>query len=50
MICTPHLGASTLEAQQRVAIEIAENIIAVKNGTGLFGAVSNHLMFLKNIA
>ncbi|KAI1728740.1 d-isomer specific 2-hydroxyacid dehydrogenase, NAD binding domain-containing protein [Ditylenchus destructor] len=40
VICTPHLGASTLEAQQRVAIEIAENIIAVKNGTGLFGALN----------
>uniref|UniRef100_A0A914C4F7 D-3-phosphoglycerate dehydrogenase n=1 Tax=Acrobeloides nanus TaxID=290746 RepID=A0A914C4F7_9BILA len=39
-ICTPHLGASTLQAQQRVAVEIAENIIALNNGTGLFGAIN----------
>lgn len=39
IICTPHLGASTLEAQQRVAVEIAENIISLNNGSGIFGAV-----------
>ena len=27
VICTPHLGASTAEAQERVAIEIAEQIV-----------------------
>jgi len=25
--CTPHLGASTMEAQERVSVEIAENIL-----------------------
>lgn len=33
VLCTPHLGASTSEAQQRVAIEIAEQAIAyLQNG------------------
>ncbi|KAK0396050.1 hypothetical protein QR680_001544 [Steinernema hermaphroditum] len=40
VICTPHLGASTIEAQQRVANEIAENIVALNQGTGLFGALN----------
>ena len=40
IICTPHLGASTLEAQQRVAVEIAENIISLNNGSGIFGAIN----------
>ncbi|ETN81211.1 4-phosphoerythronate dehydrogenase [Necator americanus] len=31
-ICTPHLGASTIDAQLRVAIEIAENIVQFNNG------------------
>ncbi|TMS35665.1 hypothetical protein L596_003021 [Steinernema carpocapsae] len=39
-ICTPHLGASTMEAQQRVANEIAENIVALNKGTGLYGALN----------
>jgi D-3-phosphoglycerate dehydrogenase len=34
VICTPHLGASTLEAQTNVAVQVAEQIIAyLKNGT-----------------
>lgn len=28
VICTPHLGASTEEAQERVALEIAEQVVA----------------------
>ena len=28
IVCTPHLGASTVEAQRRVAIEIAEQVVA----------------------
>jgi len=33
VICTPHLGASTLEAQENVGIEVAEQIIlALKKG------------------
>jgi D-3-phosphoglycerate dehydrogenase len=34
VICTPHLGASTLEAQTNVAVQVAEQIIAyLKDGT-----------------
>jgi len=40
VICTPHLGANTREAQQRVAVEIAENIIALDSGKGVFGAIN----------
>jgi phosphoglycerate dehydrogenase-like enzyme len=29
VVCTPHLGASTLEAQERVAAEVAENIVVL---------------------
>ncbi len=32
MIVTPHLGASTAEAQERVAVDVAEQIAAVLNG------------------
>jgi len=28
VLCTPHLGASTSEAQERVAVEIAEQVVA----------------------
>ncbi|VDO89648.1 unnamed protein product [Heligmosomoides polygyrus] len=38
-ICTPHLGASTIDAQLRVASEIAENIVQFNNGK-VFGVVS----------
>jgi D-3-phosphoglycerate dehydrogenase len=49
VICTPHLGASTLEAQTNVAVQVAEQIIAyLKNGTILNAvnvpAVSGDLM------
>jgi D-3-phosphoglycerate dehydrogenase len=32
VICTPHLGASTVEAQEGVAVEIAEAVIGALNG------------------
>ncbi len=33
LVCTPHLGASTLEAQVNVAVAVAEQIIDyLKNG------------------
>jgi D-3-phosphoglycerate dehydrogenase len=32
VVVTPHLGASTAEAQERVAIDVAEQVIAVLNG------------------
>jgi len=41
IICTPHLGASTLEAQQRVAGEIAEQIVALNKRQAILGVV-NH--------
>ncbi len=37
VICTPHLGASTDEAQERVAVEIAEQVAAFL----LHGTISN---------
>ena len=37
--CTPHLGASTTEAQSRVAEEIAEQFVDLAQGKKLFGAV-----------
>jgi D-3-phosphoglycerate dehydrogenase len=34
VVCTPHLGASTLEAQANVAVQVAEQIIAyLRDGT-----------------
>src|SRR3989442_6138750 len=32
VVVTPHLGASTAEAQERVAVDVAEQILAVLNG------------------
>jgi D-3-phosphoglycerate dehydrogenase / 2-oxoglutarate reductase len=40
VIATPHLGASTVEAQVRVATEVARNIIAVLRGETLFGVAA----------
>jgi D-3-phosphoglycerate dehydrogenase len=37
VITTPHLGASTVEAQVRVATEVARNIIAALRGDTLYG-------------
>lgn len=39
VVCTPHLGASTKEAQLRVAKEIAEQIVDAIQGRGYFGVV-----------
>jgi hypothetical protein len=44
VIPTPHLGASTVEAQKRVAVEIAEQFVDVMHGRSLFGAVSMHFI------
>ena len=38
VIATPHLGASTVEAQVPVATEVARNIIAAVRGETLLGA------------
>ena len=40
IIVTPHLGASTIEAQINVAIDIAHEIVAVLNGEGAKSAVN----------
>ena len=40
VMCTPHLGANTREAQKRVAIELAQQIIDFKEGHSLIGVVN----------
>jgi D-3-phosphoglycerate dehydrogenase len=40
IICTPHLGANTREAQKRVAVELAQQIIDFKQGHSLIGVVN----------
>jgi D-3-phosphoglycerate dehydrogenase / 2-oxoglutarate reductase len=40
VIATPHLGASTAEAQVRVATEVARNIIAALRGDTLYGVAT----------
>ena len=40
MIATPHLGASTVEAQMRVASEVARNIISALRGDILSGVAT----------
>jgi phosphoglycerate dehydrogenase-like enzyme len=45
VLATPHLGASTVEAQQRVAVEIAEQFVDLSQGKNLFGAVSSWIYY-----
>lgn len=40
VVCTPHLGASTDEAQQKVAVQIAEQIVVYFNNGTTAGAVN----------
>jgi len=40
VIATPHLGASTAEAQVRVATEVARNIISALRGDTLYGTAT----------
>jgi len=40
VLCTPHLGASTREAQLRVAREIAQNIVEATQGKPINGLVN----------
>lgn len=40
VICTPHLGASTQEAQTNVAVDVAEQIVDVFNGLSARSAVN----------
>lgn len=39
VLVTPHLGASTAEAQARVAVEVARNVISALRGDTLVGAL-----------
>lgn len=41
VICCPHLGASTQEAQSRCGKEIAMQIVNMATGKGLAGTVSS---------
>ena len=45
VLCTPHLGASTVEAQKRVAVEIAEQIADAVKGKPMVGLVRVKLLF-----
>ncbi len=40
VVATPHLGASTVEAQLKVAQEIAQSFVDARAGKPLFGIVS----------
>lgn len=44
VVVTPHLGASTQEAQREVAIEAAEQVLAVLNGEPARNAVNSPFM------
>ncbi|XP_062596009.1 D-3-phosphoglycerate dehydrogenase-like [Saccostrea cucullata] len=44
VVATPHLGASTSEAQKRVAIEIALQFVDLVKGKQLFGAINANAM------
>ena len=43
MVCTPHLGASTAEAQLKVAQEIAQQFVDAVQGKGLTGVVRSEV-------
>lgn len=47
VVCTPHLGASTKEAQLNVAKEIAYQFIDLVDGKSVAGAVNASLLSLK---
>ncbi len=40
VVCTPHLGASTVEAQDRVAVETVEMLVEVLSGAPFVAAVN----------
>jgi len=44
LIASPHLGASTVEAQTRVAKEIAEQFVALRDGKSTFGCINAPLL------
>ncbi|MFA7288594.1 MAG: hydroxyacid dehydrogenase [Melioribacteraceae bacterium] len=44
VVATPHLGASTDGAQEKVAVQLGTQILNWINGQGLFGSVNAHLL------
>lgn len=46
VIATPHLGASTEEAQEKVAVQISHQIIDALNGRGYVGVVNSEAIQL----
>ena len=49
VVCTPHLGASTVEAQLKVAQEIAQQFVDAVQGKGLTGVVRRSNIFSLNM-
>ena len=49
VVGTPHLGASTVEAQLKVAQEIAQQFVAATKGEGLMGVVSLYHRNFRNL-
>ena len=41
---TPHIGAATIEAQRRVGIDIANNVMDALNGKNVKSTVNSHLL------
>ncbi len=50
VIVTPHLGASTEEAQVMVALDVAEQVVSVLNGGAARGAVNAPLILPETLA
>lgn len=50
IVVTPHLGASTAEAQERVAVDVAEQIVAVLGGEPARYAVNAPLVAPESLA
>lgn len=48
VVCTPHLGASTVEAQTRVAIDIAEQIVNLIKNDKIEGVVNPNVFEKQN--
>ncbi len=44
VVCTPHLGASTEEAQEKVALQIAHQVTDYLNGRGISGSVNADIL------
>jgi D-3-phosphoglycerate dehydrogenase len=49
VVATPHLGASTEEAQEKVSIQIAHQIADVLKGRGIVGSVNGDILRLASM-